>query len=181
MKKKKIIISCAYILVCLIVYAAIFWAVACLVLGYYAKEKVFTKQGCMIALTNDFMEGEKENYTAYYYSKDLAVTTLKVPFEGFLAEWDAKNKSAKEYAELMQVEYAKTYSTSEVCEDNDLLYFVVEYATKAKGTNICLVSIYKSEDAFWQVSFACREKQYKELEQTIFEYAQSVCLEGVAK
>ena len=176
MRKKKIMMGCAYILICLIVYAIIFLAVAWSVLGYYATEKVFTKQGCTIALTNDFIEGENENYTAYYHSTDLAVTTKKALFEVFSTEWNAENKSAEEYAELMQVEYAKIYPTSKLYQDNDLLYFVFEYAVNGKRTDKYLVSIYKSEDAFWQVSFGCHERKYKDLEQSIFKYAQSVCV-----
>ena len=176
MKKNKIIVLCAYILACLIVYATIFWAVAWFVLGYYAKEKVFTKQGCEITLTNDFTEKDSEQYTAYYYSGDLSVTTLKAPFEVFSTEWNAENKSAEEYAELMQLEYGKIYPTSKLYQDNDLLYFVFEYAVNAKRTDKYLVSIYKSEDAFWQVSFGCHEKKYQDLEQSIFKYAQSVCV-----
>lgn len=181
MRKNKIIVLCAYVFVCLIVYAAIFWAVAGLVLGYYAKEKVFTKQGCAITLTNDFTEGENEQYIAYYYSGDLVVTTLKAPFDNFSDEWNAENKSAEEYAELMQVEYAKIYSTSELYQDNELLYFVFEFTVNAKRTDKYLVSIYKSEDAFWQVSFGCHERKFKDLEQSIFQYAQSVRLGGSEK
>lgn len=176
MKKNKIVVLCAYVFVCLIVYAAIFWAVACLVLGYYAKEKVFTKQGCAITLTNDFTERDNEQYTACYSSGDLLVTTLKANFDNFSDEWNAENKSAEEYAELMQIEYGKIYPTSEVHQNNELLYFVFEFAVNAKRTDKYLVSIYKSEDAFWQVSFGCNAKKYKDLEQTIFQYAQSVRL-----
>ena len=176
MKKKKMIVLCAYISACLIVYAAIFSLVAWLVLGYYAKEKVFTKQNCSIALTNDFIESDNEGYTACYKSNDLLITTLKVPFEKFSEEWNAENKSAKEYAELMQVEYAKIYPTSELYEDNELLYFVFEFNVNEKRTDTYFVSIYKSEDAFWQVSFGCNGEKYQDLEQTILEYAQSVRL-----
>lgn len=179
MRKKKLFYICASTLACLILYAAIFAAVAWLVFGYYAKEKVFEKDGCSITLTNDFTERDNEHYTACYGSGDLLVTTLKVPFEVFSIEWNAENKSAEEYAELMQVEYAKIYPTSSLYQDNELLYFVFEYAVNAKRTDNYFVSIYKSEDAFWQVSFGCRAEKYKDLESTIFEYAQSVCLEEI--
>lgn len=92
-----------------------------------------------------------------------------------------RKKSAEEYAELMQIEYGKIYPTSELYQDNELLYFVFEYAVNAKRTDKYLVSIYKSGDAFWQVSFGCHQKKYRDIEKTIFEYAQSVYLEGTEK
>lgn len=95
MKKNKIIISCAYVFVCLIVYAAIFLVVAWLTFGYYAKEKFFEKEGCTITLTNNFIERDNERYTAYYYSDDLLVTTLEIPFDVFSNEWDAEKKCGR--------------------------------------------------------------------------------------
>ena len=177
MKKKKLFYICTYTLACLIIYAAIFLAVAWLVFGYYAKERIFKKEGCAITLTNDFTEHDNEQYTAYYYSDNLLVTTLKAPFEVFSSEWNAENKSAEEYAELMQIEYGKIYPTSELYQDNGLLYFVFDYAVNAKRTDKYLVSIYKSDDAFWQVSFGCKDKSYMDFYQSIIQYAKSVCLE----
>lgn len=129
-------------------------------------EKTFSKSGMSITLTDDFAEKEHISYTSVYESKNIAVYTLKEEFSLFGGE----DYSVKEYAELV----IKANMLTSVIETRDgLTYF--EYEKEVNGKDFHYYAfVFKADDAYWMIQFACNQDDTSELESDIFKYAGTV-------
>ena len=137
---------------------------------FAAVEKVFTKDGFSITLTNRFIEGEGEEYEGFdivYDSRDIAVFCLKENFSDFV---DGANLSPRTYGEL--VLQANQMDTALLTE-GEQIYF--EYQETIDGDDYSyLATVHKGADAFWLVQFACLTENYETLKPMMMQYAASV-------
>ena len=177
MGKKKIVALVSFIAGSLILFFAIFFTVAHFVFQYYEREKTFQKSGLSIVLTNDFKEKEVLEYTAYYSSEKMMVFTLKVELNGLdVNKWNPYESTCYDYAEKISKEYRNLYpSTSEVTVDKELIYFTFDFERSGK-TYKYLLATYKTNDAYWQVSFGCEKRNYDALQKDMICYAKSVSI-----
>lgn len=129
-------------------------------------EKTFSKSGMSITLTEQFAEKEHVSYTSVYESKDIAIFTLKEEFSLF----GGADYSVKEYAELV-IEANKL--TSDVKTQDDLTYF--DYDKEINGKDFQYTAfVYKADDAYWMIQFACAQDDADALKDEVFKYARSV-------
>ena len=150
----------------LILSAVLIFSTSCGVLDFLKEDKTFTKSGMSITLTESFYEKENAAYTAYYESPMILVFAIKEE----LSYFEGMNLTLNEYAQL--VIYNNNLSC-EVIEDNDLTYFIFEKSVNGKNY-LYFASVYKSDDAYWLIQFACESANYEELKEAIIKYAQSV-------
>lgn len=64
------------------------------------KDKTFTKENFSITLTDEFVEMDNINYTAWYTSPEINAIVIKEPFSDF-ANTLFVDMTAEEYAELL--------------------------------------------------------------------------------
>lgn len=164
MSKQKRFIFCA--LVCLLLGAQMFHGC-----GFITeKEKIFTKTGMTIALTEAFTEKEHAALTAYYESQKLIVTVLKEDFTALRSVGLSSDLTLAEYAGLV---IAANSIDSEAQEQDGLMFFT--YDREAAGEFYTyFASVYKGSDAFWLVRFSCESNDYDALKEQIVKFAHTV-------
>ncbi len=136
------------------------------------KENTFTHDsGFSITLNDSFKEENYNNYTVSYNSADITVFVLKEEFslmEGF------GDYTVLEYAEMVRESNSK-HSPTKIMEDNSLVSF--EYGYFNKEENIAykyFTTLFKGDDAFWLVQFACTADEYETLRPQMIQYAKTV-------
>lgn len=150
--KKILVVLCAF--------------VSCILLGGCAfgnQEKTYSSHGISVTMNKGFVEKSIMSQTAYFQGTDALFTALKEDFDT-LALIDLGSKSTKkDYAEAVVKNNKADYK---VIEKDDLTYFEYEKSISGKDYYY-LASVYKTDDAFWLVNFAC-EKANKEKYESIF-------------
>ena len=178
MEKRKIIAIISFIAGSLVLFFSIFFTVAHFTFAYYEKGIVFHKSGLSITLTHDFKEKDVLDYTAYYSSQKILVLTSKAEFDDFnIEEWNPAEHSLYEYAEKIAEDYKNLYpSTSEIYTEHNLIYFTFDF--EKNGNNYTyLLAVFKSNDAYWQVSLGCKSVNFARLQSDMIRFAQSVSME----
>lgn len=133
--------------------------------------KDFSSNGMTITLTSEFKEANIEGYTACYESKNVAVFVLKESFSLFEG---AEDMSIDEYAELVR-KANSSKSPSEISKSNDLVSFEYDFLNEQENQVYSYISfMYKGDDAFWLVQFACKEESYGTLIQSFIDWAKTV-------
>lgn len=133
-----------------------------------STEKVFSKSGLSITLTEDFREEDYLSFTATYESKNVLVIALKEEYVLF-----EDKISLEEYAQLV---IDVNQIDADVKKTDGLINF--SYIAQANGKNYKYFAVvYEGSDAFWMVQFACENEKYDELESTILQYAKSVVVD----
>ena len=145
--------------------ALLLCAVMLLTCGCSAKAKTFTASGMTIELTEDFTEKDMLGFTAVYQSEDVFVFALKEEFDILGDEMNVD-----EYAELV---LEANQMDADVEHEGEHTYFTFDKTVSGKDMTYTAV-LYKGEDAYWMIQFACLSKDYDKLEDTIFGYANSV-------
>ena len=134
-----------------------------------AEAKTFSAEELCITLTDEFYTFENSGYTAAYDSKDVAVFILK---ESFKEAAEFKEYTVKEYADLLiNVNQVGSRTRSE----GELTYF--EYDFKNPEDNKLyhyMAFVYKSDTAFWGVTFAMLSDSVDEYGELVKEWARSV-------
>ena len=133
-----------------------------------AKDKVFTRAGLWIILTDEFVEKEYISQTVCYESPKVAVYALKEEFTMLpgLSGW-----TLKQYAE--QTLDVNGLDSGYFFSEKDYIYF--EYEKQVHGNEYTYyATCHKSEDAFWLIQFACFTKNYEDMKKDIVKYADSI-------
>ena len=137
------------------------------------KEKVFSKAGMEITLTEDFYEKDMAAYTAYYESKTSIVLSIKEEFTIFENAGISTDISLREYAEMVLTNNVK--NNIEVTEKDGLTFF--EFDKTANGKDFTYFAVvFRGDDAYWLFQFACETKNYDKLSKDFIAYAKSVKL-----
>ncbi len=131
------------------------------------KDKVFTHGELSITLTNGFRETEYEGFEVCYDSLNVAVMVLK---EGFADYEGLEELSVEEYGELM-IEYHELEDTLKLREDGAFL----SYTDSAEGVEYFYQAyIFKSDEAFWTVTFATDSTNAQKYSEKIEAWASTV-------
>lgn len=130
-----------------------------------AKPKTFTAAGMTIELTEDFTEKDMLGFTAVYQSDDVLVFALKEEFD-ILGD----GMNVDEYAQLV---LDANKMDADIQHEGGHTYFTFEKTVSGKDMTYTAV-LYKGEDAYWMIQFACLTSDYDKLNDTIFGYADSV-------
>ncbi len=159
-----------------LVFIALIMSFSCVACGNNSdgtpKENTFTHDsGISITLNEAFKEVDYNNYTVAYNSENVTVLVLKEEFsllEGF------GDYTVMQYADMVRESNSK-HSPTTVSEDEDLVSF--EYGYFNKEVNMAykyFTTMFKGDDAFWLVQFACEEDKYETLKPEMIKYAKSV-------
>lgn len=145
--------------------ALLLCAVMLLACGCSAEPKTFTTNGLTIELTDDFTEETMDGFTAAFQSKDVFVFALKESFNVL-----GSDMNLDEYAQL--VLDANTME-AEIQHESEQTFFTFEKSVSGKDMTYTAV-VYKGEDAYWMIQFACLTSDYAKLKDTILGYAATV-------
>ena len=132
--------------------------------------KSFEYREMSITLTQDFSEDSSDGSTAYYISDDVAVFVQRDPFS---STPEVRDYSAEEYAGFI-FESAGT-GGYRVESDDGLTYFQYNFTDpESEYTFHYVAYIYKSDNAFWLVTFAVEDYRFEEFAGQISYWAESV-------
>lgn len=139
------------------------------------KEKVFSKDGISITLTEEFEEKEYYDFNAYYDTEDAQVYIMKESFELLKENDQPTDISLVEYAEIMM----ETQNLNSKVEEKDGLtsfYYEKSFLDYDKNTvdYLYFAVVFKSDDAYWLLQFACEKNLYGEYEEKFVKWAKSV-------
>lgn len=123
-----------------------------------------------IELTDGFEKKVSEKHKGYYLSKTMGVYVDEWQFDDFDDPEAAAEMDVDEFAE--EIVDAGNYLTT-VKLEKGLTTF--SYREKLGGEKYTFCAFaYKSDEAFWLVTFFTRSEAFKDMEDTIFDYAWSV-------
>lgn len=128
----------------------------------------FSAEGMTITLTNDFISSEADGYTLCYDSEKVAVLALR---EEFALQEGAEDYTLVEYGELV-IQTNKLETALEV--QNGIHCFEYEHAASKKETYHYLVTLFKTDDAFWMVQFITLTENTEDLRPSFLEWAGSI-------
>lgn len=138
--------------------------------GCFAPEdKVFSKAGMSITLTDDFTEQELVTQTAYYVSQKVVVTVLKE--DGTTIP----DYTVEDYAELVCVVNGLT--EAEVIAKDGYAEFTYEKELSGKDYYY-YARCFKNGTDFWMFQFACETKNAEDYTTSFDKWASSITFEG---
>ena len=140
----------------------------------YAKDgepyQFIDESGVVITLTDTFEKMDTESADFTYGTNDAVVFGHKAEFalkEG-LSDW-----TVEEYGDAL----IESWGSEDVKlqeKDGILFYEYQSYSENSDVTFCYMVAIYKTEDAFWDISFAIDDANYELYKPMFFEWANSV-------
>lgn len=130
--------------------------------------KEFSDKGITITLTNDFAATDAKGYTLCYDSEKVAVLILK---EEFTLQPGAEDYTLEEYGNQV-IESNKLGTTLDVLDG--ITCFRYDHAASKKETYSYLVTLFKTEDAFWMVQFITLAENAETYQSTFLDWAGSV-------
>ena len=139
--------------------------------GGEAKPKTFTKSGMSVTLTDDFRETSIEGYTVVYDSAQIGVFALK---ESFTLLAGLENWTLEKYGAAVASANASK-GAGQPKTQNGVYCLEYDFENTTEGVTYHYVAaMYKADDAFWTISFACRKADAEKLTAKLYEYAASV-------
>lgn len=152
-----------------VVFIAIF--VLTLVSCGAAKPKDFSAEGITITLTSDFKKQNQEGYTLCYASPKVAVFMVK---EAFSLQAGMEDWTLDYYADLV-FDANASKNPDEISKEDGLTTMEYSFFNEEKNTTYKYFSaMYKAEDAFWIVQFACEADDYEASKASFVEWAKTV-------
>ena len=139
--------------------------------GHSHEEDVtYSIEGLIITLPGDFIQEELQGQTAYFESNEAIAVILKEEFTTFEAIGISTDMSLVEYAELLMELYGHE---GDIYELEGLIFF--EYEATITGTDFSyFATVFRGDDAYWMVQFACLSDDYDELCEEFVEWALTV-------
>ncbi len=139
----------------------------------YAKDgeplEIVDDSGVVMTLTDSFEKLESDGYNFTYGTNDAVVFGMEERFADYK---ELKEYSLEEYGESL-IEYWEV--DSKLQKADGIMYF--EYQGESEDTNTVyhyLVSVYKTEDSFWAITFAIDDANYETYKPLFIEWAKSV-------
>lgn len=135
-----------------------------------AKQKDYSSHGFNIKMDDGMNEKDLATATVTYMSDKVVITALKEEFT-FLEAIDIDEESSiEDYAEAVIKNNKADYKLK---EKDGINYFEYEKTVSGKDYYYYAV-VYKSDDAFWLVNFACEKRNKSEYQEKFFEWAKTV-------
>lgn len=127
------------------------------------------ESGVIITLTDTFEKMDTENTAFTYGTNDAVVFGHKAEFS---ASEGLENYTLEEYADA-SIQYNEL--DAEVKKENGITYYLYKMYVDNEGAEYYyFAALYKTEEAFWTITFAIDEAQYEVYEPLFFEWANSV-------
>ena len=134
------------------------------------KQKDYASHGFNIKMDDGMTEKDIATATATFMSEKVVVTALKEEFT-ILEAIDIDEKSSiEDYAKAVIENNKADY---ELKEKDGINYFEYEKTVSGKDYYYYAV-VYKADDAFWLVNFACDKTNKNEYQEKFFEWAKTV-------
>lgn len=135
-------------------------------------DEVYKANGISITMNKGFVKKDLASATVYYESNEAILTALKETFTDLETANLGKASSVNDYAKAV---LTNNKNDSEIKTEDDLTYFT--YEKEASGKDFYyLASVYKSNDSFWLLNFACETKNKDTYEPLFKLWAKSVIL-----
>lgn len=139
--------------------------------AFLEDEKTYEVNGIKITMANDMVEKDLVSQTAYLEGDEVIFTALKESFTDLSQVGITEESTLKDYANLI---LTGNKLDSKVIEDaNNVTYFTYEKEISGKDFYY-LASVYKANDAFWLVNFACEKKNVNEYKDKFLKWASTV-------
>ena len=123
-----------------------------------------------ITMPDGFYEKSLASVTVYFESQETIVTALKEDFTTLEAINLGKNSTLKDYGQAV---LANNQKSEELKEKDGLTYFT--YTTSVSGKNFFYTAVvYKADDSFWLLNFACEDSNKNKYEDTFLKWAKTV-------
>lgn len=138
------------------------------------SDKVFTKNGIYITLTNEFRETTVSGIPICFESVDVAVFAQEIPFSENPA---LANYTLEEYANALYKENEHD-ARGDVLTENGLTFYEYQYHNPDDNmTYYYFTYVYKTESGFWIVQFATPDIEVTNHRENIVKWAKSVTFE----
>ena len=145
-----------------------------LLTGCKASPEKFSAEGMTITLTDAFKQETMEGTAAYFESSKALVVAIKETFIQFEELGMSTDITLEEYIDL--VVENNTEMQVNALDVEGLTAFIYESVANKKDFTF-FASVYESDDAFWLVQFACKTKDYEEMQEDFVKWAKSVKFE----
>jgi len=137
------------------------------------KTKTYTSHGVSIDLPTSFYEKDLASVTAYLESNKAIISFIKEDFSTLEVVEITKDSTLDTYAKAV-LENNKL--TSEMKTQKDYQYFT--YEKSASGKDFFYTSaVFKTDDAFWLVNFACEVKDKDTYKTEFLKWADTIKFE----
>lgn len=134
------------------------------------KQKEYSSHGFNIKMDDDMALKDIVSTTVSYMNDKAAVSALREEFSILETVGLSSSSTISDYAAAVIESNNNDY---ELKEKDGLNYFEYEQAISGKDYHFYVV-IYKSEDAFWLVTFTCDKKHKNEYQDKFFKWAKTV-------
>lgn len=129
-----------------------------------SEDKVFSKAGMSITLTDEFYENDYYNITAHYEmaDEDVTVAATKEEISMMIAAGDEVPESVEEYASLIMED--NDIDADVLTTDDGIVYFVFK-RTPYDIEYVYYAAVFETYNAFWLFQFGCEaeaENAYKD-------------------
>lgn len=152
----------------------IFLMLCCVLLGgcfnNTVKQKEYSSNGFHVKMEDGMYEKDLATATAAFMNDKVVVTALKEEFSILEAIDINKDSKIEDYANAVIKNNKADY---ELKEKDGLSYFEYEQTVNGKDFYY-LATLYKSDDAFWLVNFACEKSNKDSYQEAFMEWAKTV-------
>lgn len=153
-------------------------ALFCVLLGgcfnTNVKQQEYSSHGFKITMDEGMTEKELATTTATFMNDKVVVTALKEEFSTLEVVDVNKDSTLEDYAKAVLKNNKADY---ELKEKDGIHYF--EYEETVNGKDFYyLAPVYKSDDAFWLVNFACEKSNKDDYYDTFIKWAKTVAFDN---
>ncbi len=141
--------------------------VSCVPNGY----KKFSCQEMTITLPDRFIEDTLEGYTIGFNSPEAAILALKESFEDYPV---LRDYTLTKYAELVTSNNTNLQMTPPENIDGIITTQHSFFNTEEQVNYVYLSAMFRSNEGFWLIQFACPEEKFETMKPYFIEWAKSV-------
>lgn len=141
--------------------------------GSENKEQTYKSNGVQVTMNEGFTEKSLASTTVNLESDEALFSALKETFDSLSAVGIDQNSTVEDYAKAVLANNQVDY---EIQTKDDLTYFTYENEANGK-TFFYLSSLYKADDAFWLINFACDKNNRDKYEILFLKWASTVKFE----
>lgn len=146
---------------------------AILLYGCSKNPKNFTVDEMTITLTEDFKKSKMNDFDAYFVSDDVTFS-IKIENASDLEYQGYEIANLKDYAnEICALNGIKT----ENLKQRNQYYYFSNSATVSGAKYTYLHCMLKNNSDYWICEFVCKARDYKNLEETMLKWADSIVFE----
>lgn len=134
-----------------------------------SKKETFKENGFQITLTNDFKANDLAGATAYFESNKAIVVAKKEDLKDLKDLGIKRVSSLEDYAKVI----LRANDSDYTLQKGNIIYY--EYESKVEDNLFYyFVTVAKSDDAFWVISFASHESNKNIYKPEFIKWAKSI-------